>query len=46
MNNTNTNGNDNNKMTIITFFIQVNPYHPLLSLLQKSDNACILHKKI
>ena len=42
MNNSNNNNNDNNNMIIIIFFIQANPYHWLLSLLQKSGNACIL----
>ena len=45
MNNSNTNNNDNNNMIIITFFILANPYHRLLSLLQNSDNACILLKE-
>ena len=43
MNKSNTN---NNNMIIITFFIiQANLYHWLPSLLQKSENACILHIK-
>ena len=46
MNSTNTNNNDNNNMIIITYFTQTHPYHLLLSLLQKNDNACILHIKI
>ena len=45
MNNTNTNSNENNNMIIITIFIQASPQHRLLSLLQKSDNAYILHIK-
>ena len=44
MNNSNTNNNDN-IMIIITFFILANPYHRLLSLLQNSENACILLKE-
>ena len=44
MNNTNANNNDNNMITI-TFFIQANPYHWFVLLLQKSDNSCILHLK-
>ena len=35
-NNTNTNNNDNNNIITTTFFVKVNPYHLLLSLLQKS----------
>lgn len=46
MNSTNTNNNDNSNMIIITYFTQTHPYHLLLSLLQKNDNACILHIKI
>ena len=33
-------------MIIVAFFNQANPYHRWLSLLQKSDNAYILHIKI
>ena len=46
MNTTNTNNNDNYNMIIITYFTPTHPYHLLLSLLQKNDNACILHIKI
>ena len=46
MNNTNSNNNDKNNMITITFVIQANLYHSLLSLLQKSNNVCILQKKI
>ena len=46
MNSSSTNNNDNNNMIIITYFTQTHPYHLLLSLLQKNDNACILHIKI
>ena len=35
MNNNNTNNNGNNNMMVITFYIQANPYHRLVSLLQK-----------
>ena len=35
-NNTNTNNNDNKNIITTTFFVKVNPYHLLLSLLQKS----------
>ena len=47
MNNNKTNNNDNNNMITINYFIQTNPYHRLLSLLQKSDNVCLYsaHKK-
>ena len=45
MNNNKTNNNDNNNMITINYFIQTNPYHRLLSLLQKSDNVCILRIK-
>ena len=33
-NNTYTNNNDNNKMTILTLIYEANPYYQLLSLLQ------------
>ena len=45
MNNANTNNNDNNDMINITFLVQANPYHQLLSFLQKSNNSCILQIK-
>ena len=46
MNNANTNNNDKNNMITITFIIQGNLYHPLLLLLQKTNNVCTLHIKI
>ena len=45
MNNSNTNNDGNNNMMVITFYIQANPYHRLVLLLQKSVNASILHTK-
>ena len=46
MNKNNTNNNDNNNMININFLIQANLYPGLLSLVQKSDNFCIMHINI